>query len=155
MPKLDLTRPEDQFEFSTEALESLVKIGLLDFSKPLSAYPRESRIAVLANRYIFQKYLENEDLIRAARHHKFIREVKPEGFSIAPGLSFLRLTLQKRSKGAWITERETFIENSGGWLEQLETEWAATESSIQLQPCPDGALKPRAILRLVVRPGAP
>jgi len=142
---------EDQFTFSEEAIRCFKTIGVHEFSNPLSSHPWGGRAHVLKRRYILQKYLTNEDVIRARWIHQRVRRADSDWFAKDPGMSYLAGVMDERSEGRWREEVEDFGKQLPNVVDYMEEEWGEVTRSMLSQHRASDARRRRGEMHLVER----
>jgi len=97
-------------KFSKKAVEAFLSIGDCDFHNPISLQPWMARSAKIAKQRIYEKYLKNEDIIRASWLQKQANKTPFTYEREWVGFTYLRELLDLRSGNSWRTEMNELVE---------------------------------------------
>lgn len=140
---------EDQFTFSPAAIDCFKKIGVHVFSEPLASHPWGGRQNFLARRAIYQKYLNDEDVVLAHWHHQQAQKTDPNWFAKDPGMSFLARLMDDRSGGRWRDEQEAIAKASPGVLDWMKAEWGDETRAAAVNYRHENASRRRAEMHVI------
>lgn len=96
--------------FSKNAVEAFLSIGDYDFHNPISLQPWMARSEKIAKQRIYEKYLKNEDIIKAAWLQKQANKTPFTYEREWVGFTYLRELLDLRSESSWRKEMSNLVE---------------------------------------------